>query len=125
MLRLAAFLILIMSANVHAQMVLTFDVEEQSLADALRVIGAQSNMNILYDPTLVKGRSTHAFKMQSTADEALTRLLQGTDLKIQYINEKTVTLVQVPPASSIVADTRENAAKGAAPGVSPTKPAKK
>jgi hypothetical protein len=85
-----------LSATAHAQFVFTYDVEAQPLADALRIIAHRSNMNILYDPNLVRGRTTLALRMQATPVEALTKLLEGTGLKIQYVNEKTVTLVPLP-----------------------------
>jgi hypothetical protein len=85
-----------LSATAHAQFVFTYDVAAQPLADALRIVAHRSNMNILYDPNLVRGRTTLALRVQATPVEALTKLLEGTGLKIQYVNEKTVTLVPLP-----------------------------
>jgi hypothetical protein len=83
-----------LSAAAYAQVVLQFDVQAQSLADALRIVATQTNTNILYDPSLVAGRQVGALKTQSTLDDALMQLLNGTGLKHQYVNEKTVTLVR-------------------------------
>ena len=101
---LAYCIFMSLSAAAYAQAVLQFDVEAQSLADALRVIAAQANTNILYDPSLVVGRQVAALKMESTLDDALAQLLKGSGLKTQYVNEKTLTLVlrdpHLIPASS-------------------------
>jgi type II secretory pathway component GspD/PulD (secretin) len=93
--------------------VATYDVQSQPLADALRIVASQANLNILYDPRLVKGRTTIALKVQATPAEALARLLDGTGLKLQYVNEKTVTLVQIP--TPVVADIVEGGPQN--PGV--------
>jgi iron complex outermembrane receptor protein len=110
----ACILLTISSATAHAQSVATYDVDAQPLADALRIVASQSNLNILYDPRLVKGRTTIAFKVQATPAEALARLLDGTGLKLQYVNEKTVTLVQLP--TPVVAESGEGASPNSGVG---------
>ena len=106
----AYFIFMSWSAAACAQAILQFDVQAQSLADALRIVAAQTNTNILYDPSLIVGRQVVALKKQSTLDDVLAQLLNGTGLKHQYVNEKTVTLVpreaQLIPASS---DVKPNA----------------
>ena len=101
---LAYCIFMSLSAAAYAQITLQFDVKAQSLADALRIVAAQTNTNILYDPSLVAGRKVAAFQSRSTLDDVLVQLLDGTGLKHQYVNEKTVTLVrpgaQLIPASS-------------------------
>lgn len=91
-------------ATASAQTVVQFEVRAESLEDALRTVAAQANANILYDPSLVAGRSVAAFRTEGTLDEMLKHLLDGTGLKHQYVNEKTITLVranpQLIPASS-------------------------
>jgi len=88
-------IVMLLSSVGHAQNLLQFDLQAQPLADALRIVAAQANTNILYDPSLVAGRRTTAVKMQSTLDDALKQLLSGSGLKHQYVNEKTVTLVRL------------------------------
>jgi iron complex outermembrane receptor protein len=103
---LAYCIFMSLSAAAYAQIVLQFDVKAQPLTDALRIIAAQTNTNILYDPSLVAGRKVVAFRAQSTLDDALVQLLDGTGLKHQYVNEKTVTLVR-PEAQLIRASSSE------------------
>jgi type II secretory pathway component GspD/PulD (secretin) len=100
-----------LSAAAYAQVVLQFDVQAQSLSDALRIVAAQTNTNILYDPSLVSGRQVTALRAQSTLDDVLLRLLSGTGLKHQYVNEKTVTLVLEKPATSAVRHVAGGAGK--------------
>jgi type II secretory pathway component GspD/PulD (secretin) len=94
---LVYFILVSWSAAANAQALLQFDVQAQSLEDALRTVAAQANANILYDPSLVTGRRVTAFKSESTLDDMLVRLLDGSGLKHQYVNEKTVTLVRLQP----------------------------
>lgn len=98
----SAFLLsssLIVAPLAHAQAVAQFDLAAQPLADALRAFGAQANINVLFDPPLVANRQAPAIKAQLTVEEALTRLLQGTGIKHQFINEHTVVL-EMPARSS-------------------------
>jgi type II secretory pathway component GspD/PulD (secretin) len=99
---LAYCIFMSLSAAAYAQVVLQFNVQAQPLSDALRIVAAQTNTNILYDPSLVVGRQVEALKVQSTLDDLLTQLLEGSGLKHQYVNEKTVTLVRDKPVSSAV-----------------------
>lgn len=87
------------SSTAQSQLVIQFDVKPQPLGDALRSLAAQVNANIIYDPGLVRGQNAQGFVMKSTLDAALTRILKGTGLGHQYVNEKTVTLVRLDTGS--------------------------
>jgi hypothetical protein len=91
-----AILLVIFSsvASGQAQLVIQFEIQPQPLGEALRSLVGQVNANIIYDPSLVTGQAAKGFVMKSTLDEALTRVLRGTGLRHQYVNEKTVTLVK-------------------------------
>ena len=121
---LACFIFVSLSAVAYAQVVLQFDVEAQPLADALRIVAAQTNTNILYDPSLIAGRQVVAFKKQSSLDDVLAQLLKGTGLKHQYVNEKTLTLVpreaQLIPASSDIKTIEKPTASAVRPVVTST-----
>jgi outer membrane receptor protein involved in Fe transport len=75
-----------------AQPMTRFDLPSQPLADSLRSVGSQTNTNILFDPPLVAGRTAPALKAELTVDQALTRLLAGTGIKHEFLNETTVML---------------------------------
>jgi outer membrane receptor protein involved in Fe transport len=76
----------------QAEAKLRFDLPSQPLADSLRSLGSQANINILFDPPLIAGRMAASIDEVMTADEALTRLLQGTGIRHQFVNEATVVL---------------------------------
>jgi len=69
-----------------------FDLPAQPLADSLRAVGSETNTNILFDPPLVAGRQAPRLKAELTVDQALTRLLTGTGIKHEFLNERTVVL---------------------------------
>lgn len=104
--RILGFLaLLITSQSLHAQSRTAFDVPAQPLAASLREVATQASVNLLFDPPLVEGRQARALKGSFTTDEALTRLLDGTDLKVRHLDEKTLTVVRIstPQAPSTVA----------------------
>lgn len=74
----------------YAQPTTQFHLPAQSLADSLRAVGSQTNINILFAPPLVAGRQAPALNAQLTTDEALARILAGSGLTHQFLNESTV-----------------------------------
>jgi outer membrane receptor protein involved in Fe transport len=79
----------------QAQAVTRFNLPAQSLADSLRAVAGQTNSNILFDRNFVAGLSAQPLEAELTQDEALKKLLSGTGLTFQYLDEKTVTIVPV------------------------------
>src|ERR1700735_2526476 len=84
----------------QAQATTTFDLPTQSLADSLRAVGSQTNTNILFDPSLVAGHRALALKDNLTIDQALARLLAGTGIRHEFLNESTVVLTVASGANS-------------------------
>lgn len=76
------------------------DIPAQPLADSLRAVGSQSNTNILFDLALVANRKAEALKADLTTDEALSRLLGGTGITHEFLNETTVVLAMAPAAEA-------------------------
>jgi len=74
----------------------SFDLPVQSLADSLQAVANQANLNIVFDPPLVAGRTAPAVKAQSPAD-ALAALLVGSGLTYEFLNEKTVVVSAIEP----------------------------
>lgn len=90
-----ALMILVCAAPMaRAQAKVAFDLPVQPLADSLRAVGSQTNINLLFDPPLVAGKKAPALKADVTADEALTRLLVGTGIKHEFLNETTIVLAK-------------------------------
>lgn len=117
-----ALLIALVSTACFAQttqLIIQFEVKSQPLGDALRSLVAQVNGNIIYDPSLVRGHEVQGFVMRATMDEALTRLLKGSGLRHQYVNEKTVTLVRVEPQLKTASSDSEEALPQSAASIKP------
>ena len=76
------------------------DIPAQPLADSLRSVGSQTSTNILFDPPLVAGRRAPALKGGMTSEQALSRLLAGTGIHHQFLNEKTVVLAALQGESA-------------------------
>jgi outer membrane receptor protein involved in Fe transport len=84
-----------------------FDLPSQPLAQALTSVGNLANLNIYFDPRLVDGHQAPALKASLTVDEALARLLAGTQLHAVRVDENTVRVVADPES--------KNAQSGAPP----------
>jgi iron complex outermembrane recepter protein len=69
-----------------------FDLPAQPLADSLRAVGSQTHTNVLFDPPLVAGLKAPALKADLTTEQVLSRLLSGTGIKYEFLNETTVVL---------------------------------
>ena len=96
-----AFMVLVCAAPMaRAQAKAAFDLPAQPLADSLRAVGSQTNINLLFDPPLVAGKQAPALKAEVTADEALTRLLVGTGIKHEFLNETTIVLAKADAVAS-------------------------
>jgi iron complex outermembrane receptor protein len=96
-----ALMVLVWAAPMaQAQAKAAFDLPAQPLADSLRAVGSQTNINLLFDPPLVAGRKAPALKAEVTADEALTRLLVGTGIKHEFLNETTIVLAKADAVGS-------------------------
>src|SRR5258708_9605976 len=103
----------IAAPSVFAQTSYSFNLPEQSLADSLRAIGQQAEMNILFEPDAVKNARSPALRGQFTVDEAIRLVLAGTKLEAQHTTASNV-VIKVKSARSTVLP----ATSGDAPGSS-------
>ena len=85
---------------VRAQSAASFDLPQQPLSEALIAVANLTNTNIYVDEKLVGDRIAPALKGSMTVEEAVTRLLAGSGLEIRRIDEKTITLVRQPAATT-------------------------
>jgi Secretin and TonB N terminus short domain len=67
---------------VFAQTLYDFNLPTQALADSLRAIGHQTSVNILFDPSTVEKFTAPAVRGQFSANQAVDRVLVGTDLAV-------------------------------------------
>ncbi len=67
-------------------------IEAQSLAGALREFSDQTGMQLAYIATLADNKASPGTAGASGPSDALTDLLEGTDLEYQYVNDDTVAI---------------------------------
>lgn len=82
-----------------------FNLPPQPLADSLRAVANQGDINVLFDPPLVADRQAPALKGGYTPQQAFAALLRGTGIEQDFMNERTVVLA---------AETSATAAEGTA-----------
>lgn len=70
----------------------------QSLGSALQVLAKEREFQIVCRADLVANMQSVEVRGELTAEEALARLLSGTELTYRYLDEKTVTIVPVATA---------------------------
>ncbi len=75
-----------------------FDIPAQPLVSALHAFGRRVGVQVLYESRSAAGRRSEAVQGRFTPDEALKRLLAGTDLEIRHARVDAVTLVASTPA---------------------------
>jgi iron complex outermembrane recepter protein len=94
--RLALVCTLTIAASVHAQS-REFDVAAGDLKAALDAYIAQAGVQLLYKVDDIKGLSTKGLKGALTPEEALTRLLEGTRLKVRRDASGAIAIYATPP----------------------------
>ena len=72
----------------------------QPLADALEIFSKQTGLQLVYDATLTRGINTEGASAGQPANLTLRELLRGTGLAFEFVNDRTVTIVAAPAASS-------------------------
>lgn len=85
----------------------TIDIPAGSLAQALDRLGEQTGVLITYEPGLVQGLNAPRVSGQFPPGEALRRLLSGSGIRAEAVNERTFVLRRAPA-------TKEDAANAAA-----------
>src|SRR3984885_9455175 len=95
--RCLATFVLILSGMIaapvaYAETTYSFNLPEQPLADSLRAIGQQTEMNILFEPDAVKNARSPALRGQYTVDEAIRLVLAGTKLEAEHTAGSNVVI---------------------------------
>ncbi|WP_407178606.1 STN domain-containing protein [Bradyrhizobium sp. STM 3562] len=84
---------------------IVFHIPSQPLANALQSYGEQAGVQVLYESRAAAGQRSIAVDGSFTREEALNRLLTGTDLTVRYTRPDAITLAprvserDIPPAS--------------------------
>jgi iron complex outermembrane recepter protein len=72
---------------------LAADIPTQSLARALEAFASQTGLQIAYVSGVVRNQKSHAVPAGVSEQEGLTRLLQGTGLKFEYLTSHSVRIL--------------------------------
>lgn len=75
------------------------NIPEQELGPALQSLAQERGLQLVYVSEEVDSRWTAGVVGTLTPDEALATLLSGTGLTFKYLDDRTVTIVPVPPSS--------------------------
>jgi iron complex outermembrane recepter protein len=87
---------------------LVTDIPSRPLADALSTFARQTGLQVVYVSSVVGNRRSHAAAAGLGADEALTRLLQGTGLRYEYLTSRSIRILADP---LVPHETRADAAE--------------
>ena len=72
---------------------LAVGIPAQSLLRALEAFASQTGLRIVYVSTVVRDQKSHPVSAGVNAQEALTRLLQGTGLRFEYLTPRTIRIL--------------------------------
>jgi iron complex outermembrane receptor protein len=97
-------------AQARAPAVVALDIKQQSLGDALNEFAQQSGVQIVLYTEVGAGMSSPTLLGRFTTASALERLLNGTPLDYQFINERTVAIEPKAPQVFRVAAQSESPA---------------
>lgn len=87
------------------------DIPPQELANGLKIFAAQTNLQVLYESQLASGRTTSGVTGTMSPQEAIGRLLEGTNLSYTFTDEKTVTLQKAEAGKTAEVFTEPTAIK--------------
>lgn len=97
------------AAQVHS-----YHIATSPLGKALDALGAQSNIQIIYAPQLVAGKTSHGLSGSHTPTQALRLLLKGTHLTWTAISPNTFVLKSGPgdhPPAQLPADMHKESTR--------------
>src|SRR5207302_11264997 len=93
--------------------ILAEDIGAQPLAQALRVFARQTHLQIIYVSPLVAGRDSSGAHAGLSITDALRQLLDGTGLRFEFLNARTIRLVSAALPATGPADHAARTASGA------------
>jgi len=80
---------------------LAADIPSQSLAPALENFAHQTGLQIVYVSSVVRDQKTQGVAAGLTPTDALARLLEGTGLRFEFLNERIVRILAVAPPHEV------------------------
>lgn len=100
----------------RAQTRVHFDLPAQPLARALEAIGTASHVDIGFSSRRVEGLTAPALKADLTVDDALLRVLSGTGLRAQRLNDHAIVIAAAESTTAIPAERKLSLAASAPQG---------
>lgn len=85
--------------SIAAEVSYEFNLPEQPVADALRSIGRQTTMSILFEPKAVENLRAPALRGRLSPEEAIKRVLAGTKLVVEPTATNSVVVTLPQPTS--------------------------
>jgi iron complex outermembrane receptor protein len=82
-------------SGAQAQMLVHFDLPAQSLARSLTAIGTATNTGIGFSASQVAGLIAPSLKADLTVDGALSRVLAGTGLRPEHLDDYTIVIAAI------------------------------
>lgn len=87
--------------DVHAAIKRHITIPAQGLGPALRQLAKDRDVQLVYRSEVVGDRQTSGAVGELTFEEALTKLLAGTGLTFQYLDDKAITIVALANSSAL------------------------
>ncbi len=84
-----------------------FEILAQDAAQALAEFSAQANLQLLFDYDAVQGLRAQAVNGRMRVTDALGRLLTGTGLTYEIINERTISILRDPELTDGVMNAQQ------------------
>ncbi len=98
-------------ATAFAQTNYDFHLPAQALPDALRAIGSKASVNVVFEPSAVRGKRAPGLQGSYSVQEALARLLNGSGLSVRVTDGGSFVIESTSPArvqkASSQVDNRE------------------
>lgn len=85
---------------VSSELMVSFSIPAGDLAMALEKFSTQSRTQVMYRDELIAGKKSRGLNDRLTPKDALERLLSGTSISIERVNEKTYVLKMAPARPS-------------------------
>ncbi|MEM9013664.1 MAG: TonB-dependent receptor [Pseudomonadota bacterium] len=73
-----------------------FDIPAGDLSESLKAFGEQAGVFIIFDASLVGGKSASALNANTTARDAMRTLLEGSDLEFRRIDARSWAIAPAP-----------------------------
>lgn len=80
----------------QAQQQISYNIPSGPLNRALAAFGSQSGMQLSYEPSVARGKSSAGLSGAASQEQALARILQGSGLSYSFTGAKSVLITEKP-----------------------------